>query len=250
MKITTAFSANEKDELRDAPKGVKDLEYSKTGAVDGNVSQDSVDKQSDIGLTQVWILLRLVLTNEFEGTQVSHYNCPLCNQVAQANIIECHECGEWFHFSCAGIEPLKVNSIPNESPYICLFCNDYLLNMENDQSDKFLTELKQVIQQRISRKTAPPPPPRKSAPGKLPPPPPEKNCPPRKLPPRKAAPPPPPQKTAPHNRCMIHLHFTKKKKKKKLFQLQRSTESCGAIPRLCCWSLGGLPRLCRVHSTD
>ena len=176
---------------------MKELEYSKTGAVDGHVSQDSVDKQSDIGLTQIWILPRLVLTNEFEGTQVSHYNCPLCNQVAQANIIECHECGEWFHFSCAGIEPLKVNSIPNESPYICLFCNDYLLNMENDPSDKSLTELKQVIQQRISRKTAPPPPPGKVPPEICPP----ENCPreklpPRKLPPRKL-PPPTPQENCP-----------------------------------------------------
>ena len=60
------------------------------------------------------------------------YNCPACDQVADSDTIECEECNEWFHFDCTGGEQSKVNDIPEDVPFICIFCNDRTLNLDND----------------------------------------------------------------------------------------------------------------------
>ena len=55
------------------------------------------------------------------------YMCQICEQTAGAGTIACEECNEWYHFSCAGIVEAKIESIPNDVPFICQFCNDNLL---------------------------------------------------------------------------------------------------------------------------
>ena len=52
------------------------------------------------------------------------YNCPACDQVADNDTIACDECNEWFHFGCIGVDRSRINDIPDEIPFICLFCND------------------------------------------------------------------------------------------------------------------------------
>ena len=73
------------------------------------VSQNSID--TNIGRTDV-------------------YNCPACDQVAEDDTIVCEECNEWFHFHCVGVDPSKADDIPEDTLFVCIFCNDNLINAE------------------------------------------------------------------------------------------------------------------------
>ena len=52
------------------------------------------------------------------------FECPVCEQTANGGTIVCEECSEWYHFSCIGLPEARVDSIPNDVPFICQFCND------------------------------------------------------------------------------------------------------------------------------
>ena len=67
------------------------------------------------------------LTPSHENTDERLYRSPFCDQIAVQDTIACEECGEWAHFSYAGIDRLAASSIPNDVPYICLVCNDNVL---------------------------------------------------------------------------------------------------------------------------
>ena len=58
------------------------------------------------------------------------YQCPSCDQTAGEDTIACEDCGEWFHFTCAGIDRSAAGSIIEEVPYICLLCNDNQLYID------------------------------------------------------------------------------------------------------------------------
>ena len=64
------------------------------------------------------------------------YNCPACDQVAGNDTIVCDECDEWFHFQCVGVDQHKVKNIPEDNPFICIFCNDRLINSEKETNSE------------------------------------------------------------------------------------------------------------------
>ncbi|VDI79787.1 Hypothetical predicted protein [Mytilus galloprovincialis] len=68
--------------------------------------------------------------------------CPLCNQEAGENTIECGQCQEWVHFSCGNISnPL----IMNDKEYICPVCSDNLLYASTQTTGISLNEQEQII---------------------------------------------------------------------------------------------------------
>ena len=48
------------------------------------------------------------------------YQCPICDD---GETTACEECGEWFHFACAGLDKAAASSIHDDVPYICLLYN-------------------------------------------------------------------------------------------------------------------------------
>ena len=75
------------------------------------VSQNSID--SNIGSTY--------------NCPACDHNCPACDQVAEDDTIVCEECDEWFHFHCVGVDPSNADNIPEETPFVCILCNDSLI---------------------------------------------------------------------------------------------------------------------------
>ncbi len=51
-------------------------------------------------------------TSNTNNESVSEFVCPVCNNPAGDDTIECGECMDWFHFSCVGVNSkVSVNSI-------------------------------------------------------------------------------------------------------------------------------------------
>ena len=49
------------------------------------------------------------------------YQCPICDlNTADGETLACEECGEWFHFACAGLDKAVASSIHGNVPYILL----------------------------------------------------------------------------------------------------------------------------------
>ena len=44
------------------------------------------------------------------------YQCPICDLTADGETIACEECGEWFHFACAGLDKAAASSIHDDVP--------------------------------------------------------------------------------------------------------------------------------------
>ncbi|VDH99667.1 Hypothetical predicted protein, partial [Mytilus galloprovincialis] len=59
--------------------------------------------------------------------------CPLCNQEAGENTIECGQCEEWIHFSCGNI---NNPSSMGDKVYVCPVCSDNLLYAPRQSPDK------------------------------------------------------------------------------------------------------------------
>lgn len=84
------------------------------------------------------------------------YDCPLCDRANSAdNMVQCEECGYWFHYSCAGVN----QSIENEDrSFICQKCqrldcasasdfksiSSHTTNHETAEQLKLLDEMKTI----------------------------------------------------------------------------------------------------------
>ena len=44
------------------------------------------------------------------------YQCPICDLTSDGETIACEECGEWFHFACAGLDKAAASSIHDDVP--------------------------------------------------------------------------------------------------------------------------------------
>ena len=68
------------------------------------------------------------------------YQCPICDLTADGETIACEECGEWFHFACAGLDKAAASSIHDDVPYICLLCNDNQLYSDSNSNQEMSKE--------------------------------------------------------------------------------------------------------------
>ena len=56
----------------------------------------------------------IVLDNISINDSENLYFCPSCEQSAQTGSIACEECGEWYHFSCVGLNNTPADAIHSE----------------------------------------------------------------------------------------------------------------------------------------
>ena len=115
-------------------KDLKEIENSNKSHTDNGKSQRMKKAQNGNGVAQRAIepLQAMDLgPSDTAQTQSYIYNCPACDKVAGNNTIACEECNEWFHFGCIGVEQSKINEIPNDVPFICIFCNDRSINQDS-----------------------------------------------------------------------------------------------------------------------
>ncbi len=74
-----------------------------------------------------------------EATAQPEFICPTCGLEAGDGTIECSTCGQWLHFSCAGVQDAK--QFPEEVPYNCPTCQIKVMFPDNvtdrnQQTDK------------------------------------------------------------------------------------------------------------------
>ena len=136
VQISVAFADLGKGDSRLAPTDLQEIEYNCQTDDSSSALWLDMDSQSGTGTcTTDGDSSRLV--NEPETSDDSQtvnylYNCPVCDQIADNDTIVCGECGEWFHFNCAGVDQPQVDVIPDEVPFICMFCNDRAISSDND----------------------------------------------------------------------------------------------------------------------
>ena len=78
---------------------------------------------------------QLNTTNLEQSSNINvQFVCPICNQSARDDTIECSECRLWIHFECAKISNKNL-PLYKKKDYICIICRDNMIyNKENKQS--------------------------------------------------------------------------------------------------------------------
>ena len=94
------------------------------------------NSDADLGSINTSITQSDTLAQPSCDTSERVYQCPSCDQTAGEDTIACEDCGEWFHFTCAGIDRSAAGSIIEEVPYICLLCNDNHLYIDKTVTPK------------------------------------------------------------------------------------------------------------------
>jgi len=80
-------------------------------------------------------LEQLNTTNLEQSSNINvQFVCPICNQSAGDDTIECSECRLWIHFECAKISNKNL-PLYKKKDYICIICRDNMIyNKEHKQS--------------------------------------------------------------------------------------------------------------------
>jgi len=80
-------------------------------------------------------LEQLNTTNLEQSSNINvQFVCPICNQSAGDDTIECSECRLWIHFECAKISNRNL-PLYKKKDYICIICRDNMIyNKEHKQS--------------------------------------------------------------------------------------------------------------------
>ena len=64
---------------------------------------------------------QLNTTNLEQSSNINvQFVCPICNQSAGNDIIECSECRLWIHFECANISNKNL-PLYKKKDYICIY---------------------------------------------------------------------------------------------------------------------------------
>ena len=118
------------------------IEYNSTdNGVSSETEKAAVCFDKTIGLEE---MRSDTLVLSLEDLRGDIYQCPICDLTADGETIACEECGEWFHFACAGLDKAAASSIHDDVPYICLLCNDNQLYSDNN-SNQEMSEEKQTL---------------------------------------------------------------------------------------------------------
>ena len=65
---------------------------------------------------------------QYENVRTEDYvECPICDEGAMSDVMQCEDCQMWFHYECIGIDKNRVEKIPESSPFICINCNNQQL---------------------------------------------------------------------------------------------------------------------------
>ena len=113
-----ASSYNDNIGTRSKLKSIKE----KDGNDCTDLSVEIMNGNSDAGLGSIntSIIQSDAIAQPSCDTSERVYQCPSCDQTAGDDTNACEDCGEWFHFTCAGIDRSAAGSIIEEVPYICL----------------------------------------------------------------------------------------------------------------------------------
>ena len=55
--------------------------------------------------------------------------CPACLQQAYGKVVQCGECGDWYHYDCLRIDDTTIQTLGDDD-YICRMCTNNLLHLE------------------------------------------------------------------------------------------------------------------------
>ena len=70
--------------------------------------------------------------------------CPACLNQAYGKVVQCGECGDWYHFDCLRISDITIQTLGDDD-YVCRMCTDNLLHIDtgtgtNDMSVEAMNE--------------------------------------------------------------------------------------------------------------
>ena len=61
--------------------------------------------------------------------------CPVCQKPAYGKVVQCGECGDWYHYDCLKINETTIQTLGDDD-YICRVCTDNLLTLDLENSMK------------------------------------------------------------------------------------------------------------------
>ena len=59
--------------------------------------------------------------------------CPICHKSAYGKVVQCGECGDWYHYECLNIDDSTIQTLGDDD-FICRLCTDNLLTLDTDKS--------------------------------------------------------------------------------------------------------------------
>ena len=59
--------------------------------------------------------------------------CPVCQKPAYGKVVQCGECGDWYHYDCLKINDTTIQTLGDDD-YICRVCTDNLLSLDLEKS--------------------------------------------------------------------------------------------------------------------
>ena len=59
--------------------------------------------------------------------------CPICHKSAYGKVVQCGECGDWYHYECLKIDDTTIQTLGDDD-FICRLCTDNLLTLDTDKS--------------------------------------------------------------------------------------------------------------------
>ena len=59
--------------------------------------------------------------------------CPVCQKPAYGKVVQCGECGDWYHYDCLKINDTTIQTLGDDD-YVCRVCTDNLLSLDLEKS--------------------------------------------------------------------------------------------------------------------
>ena len=110
------------------------------GKVHDSSEQLISTNKGPIDITQVKDINEPAVYQDCDIEAEDYAECPVCEEGAMTNVIQCEDFTMWFHYECVGLSKEKARKIPDSNPFVCINCNDQKL-YENPS-----TETKSSIQ--------------------------------------------------------------------------------------------------------
>ena len=104
-------------------------------------NSDSEDNSSEKKTENEQVMQNECEPNEQLNEPDDYIECPVCDEGALTEVIQCEECQMWFHFVCVGLNGKDANKIPSSCPFICNGCNDNELYSEERECSSGTTEI-------------------------------------------------------------------------------------------------------------
>ena len=75
------------------------------------------------------------LNNEHEPTDSEVCEmCPMCGKQAYGKVVQCGECGDWYHFDCLNTNDNAIDTLGDED-FVCHSCKNELIYAGTDTNE-------------------------------------------------------------------------------------------------------------------